>query len=368
MISPRDDSAASVSSARGAPPPRRESFPAYPATWYRFGAARELARPVSKRLLGRQLVGFRTAAGHVAVLAANCAHLGADLGCGRVVGETIQCPFHHWSYGVDGRCRHIPGTTTIPPFARQAVFPAVERHGQVFFFNGPEALFPLPFFPEENPADFVAADVFSYESDCNWYTNAAHGFDTQHFAAVHERRLLGPPLIDCPEPFARRNTYRAEVLERTRLDRVLRRVAGRHVEISITNWGGAFVVITGRFDRATSRFIITTRPLEQGGTQCEGIVYAPRSRNAVTRALVQPIALRLRRWFTRGYVCGEAEHLRGTDYNPATLIDADRDMVEFFHWVTALPQSRAGQDIHTGGTPLAPVHATSSNGQLSFSP
>jgi aminopyrrolnitrin oxygenase len=320
-------------------PPPADAFVPYPASWYLFGHTRELGQPRSKRLLGRQLVAFRTASGNVSVLAANCAHMGADLGCGRVVGESLQCPFHNWKYGADGVCHHIPGTNAIPAFARQASYPTVVRHGYVFFFNGPIALFPLPFFDGAAPDDYVAGKIFSYVSDCSWFVNAAHGYDTQHFDAVHDRKLVAPPEIDCPSPFARRNRYRAEVLGRTPLDRVLRALAGRHVAISITNWGGTFVVITGDFDRARSRFIIATRPLENGHTLCEGIVYAPRLRSELARAVFEPLILATRRTFTHGYLSDEANRLRGTRYSPETLIAHDRDMVDYFRWVAALPQS-----------------------------
>jgi nitrite reductase/ring-hydroxylating ferredoxin subunit len=288
------------------------------------------------------LVAFKTAGGRVAVMDANCSHMGADLGCGKVVGESIQCPFHNWKYGADGRCNHIPGGSPIPPFARQSVYPAVERHGYVFFFNGPEALFPLPFFLGERPEAFVAGEIFSYRSDCSWFVNAAHGFDTQHFDAVHDRRLLAPPQVDCPARFARRNTYRAEVLGRTSQDRLLKWLAGRHVEITITNWGGTFVCITGSFDRAHSRFLIATQPLEGGGTLCEGIVFAPRLGNAFGRAWLERPALAVRRWFTRGYLSDEARRLLGTRYAPERLIAHDRDMVDFFNWAAGLPQQAAG--------------------------
>jgi aminopyrrolnitrin oxygenase len=322
-------------------PPTVEQFPVYPASWYLFGSARELSRPVSKRMLGRQLVAFRTQSGNISVLDAQCSHLGADLGCGKVIGESIQCPFHNWKYGADGVCHHIPGANQIPAFARQTSYPAVERHGYLFFFNGPTPLFPLPFFLDTTPDDFVAGRLFSYTSDCIWFVNAAHGYDTQHFDAVHDRKLVASPRIDCPHPFARRNRYRAEVLGRTHLDKWLRTFAGRSVEITITNWGGTFVVITGDFDRAHSRFMIVTRPLENGHTLCEGIVFAPRQRNLVSRVLLTPLSLAVRRLFTHGYLKDEASHLQGTHYHAAGLIANDRDMIDFFHWVVALPQSAA---------------------------
>jgi nitrite reductase/ring-hydroxylating ferredoxin subunit len=298
-----------------------------------------LEKPHSRRILGRQLVAFRTFSGKIAVMAAHCSHMGADLGCGTVTGESIQCPFHNWKYGADGVCNHIPGTNNIPGFARQVSYPAVERHGYVFFFNGPEPLFPLPFFFDQNPEEFSAGKIFSYVSDCNWFVNAAHGYDTQHFDAVHDRKLLAPPQIDCPHPFARRNRYRAEVLGRTMLDKFLKLFAGQHVEITITNWGGTFVTITGNFDRAHSRFIIATQPMDGGRTLCEGIVFAPRAKNALARALLEPLALAMRRFFTHGYLRDEAERLLATRYDPDTMIPHDRDMIDFFNWVVALPQS-----------------------------
>ncbi len=320
-----------------APPATR--FAAYPASWYLFGRASDVGeKPLPKRMLGRDLVAYRPASGRVAVLDARCSHLGANLGYGRVSGELLECPFHNWKYGPDGRCADIPGSAHIPAFARQVSYPVVERHGYLFVFNGAEALFPLPFFIDGDPADYTAGKVFRFTGDCPWYVTTAHGFDLQHFDAVHDRRLLAPPEIDCPSPFARRNRYRAEVLGRTRTDRLLKAVAGSTVNASITTWGGTFVVITADFDRAQSRFLIATQPLENGHTLCEGIVFAKRRGNAAARVLIEPVILALRRFFTHGYLEDETNKLRQTRYNPSSLIEADREMAEYFQWLATLPQ------------------------------
>lgn len=311
--------------------PSIDRFPQWPASWYLFSASSELARgPVAKTILGRQLVAWRGEGGAFAVMDARCAHMGADLGCGRVQGDAIVCPYHNWRYGLDGACTHAPGLARPPRFAWQRTFPAVERHGHVFFFNGAEPLFPLPFFLGEKADDYAPGRVFRYDADCAWFVNAAHAFDRQHFEAVHDRRLLAPPEIDCPAPFSRRNRYRAEVLGRTPLDRVLRVAAGRLVEISLTVWGGTFVCITGDFERARSRFFMITRPLENGHTLCEGLVFAPRPAN--------PLALWVRRFLTHGYLAEESRRIRGTRYDPARLVEADADMIDYFHWLTTLPQ------------------------------
>ena len=333
------------SSSKEVRPPAAEAFPAYPASWYLFCASSQLKdKPFSQRILGRQLLAYRKASGQVAVMDANCAHLGADLGCGTVVGESIQCPFHHWRYGADGVCTSIPHAAQIPAFARLQTYPVAERHGSVFFFNGPEPLFPLPFILDADPGDFVAGETFRYVADCNWYMNSAHAFDTQHFSSVHDRRLLAPPSIDCPAPYARRNSYHAEVIGQTIFDRILRVVAGRTVNITLTIWGGNMAVITAEFERVRSGFLMAMQPLESGQTLCQGIIYARRARNLL-RAFT-PLNLSIRRLFTFGYLADEARRLRGTRYNPASLGANDKDMIEYFQWAASLPQ--------TSPTPINP--------------
>lgn len=311
--------------------PPIDAFARWPASWYLFGRSSELDRgPVSKPMLGRRIVAFRGADGEIAVLDANCSHMGADLGQGTIVDGRLVCPFHGWCYGTDGRCVGIPGAASPPPpFAKQKRYPARERHGYLFFFFGEEALFPLPFFPGEDEADLVAGGSFRFVSDCTWFVNAAHVFDRQHFATAHGRRLLGPLEVDCPTPFARRNHYRAEILGRTPLDRLLRWTVGSWAEIELTVFGGTFVTVAGKFQRARSRFMVVTRPLEDGRTVSEGIVYAPRPSNRA--------ALAVRRFFTRGYLDDEARRLRETRYDPSRFVEGDAEVVDFYRWLITLP-------------------------------
>ncbi len=339
MISSGGAIAAPTSSEPLRPAPPVEHFPAWPASWYLFGSARELRKgPVAKRILGRDLVAYRTQSGQVAVMEARCAHLGADLGHGSVVGECLRCPFHEWEYGPDGRCTRIPRTTKIPDFARVLAYPASERHGLVFFFNGRQPLFPLPFFFDEQEEEFRPARLCRFVARCAWYMVTAHGFDLQHFEAVHGRRLLGPLEVDSPAPLARRSRYRAEVLGEKFYDRILRRVVGREVEISITTWGGTFVAITGDFGGARSRFLIVSQPREDGTTLCEILVYTRKHRNRLIGGVVEPALLELRRFLTHAYLIDESRSLGSPRYNPHTLTELDREMIEFFHWAATLPE------------------------------
>ncbi len=329
---------------REAPP--SAAFPAYPASWYLYCATSELGRrPLAKTILGRPLVAIRTEGGRVAIMEGRCAHLGADLGRGRVVGESIQCPFHNWEYGIDGRCIRIPGLCgDVPRFARLVTYPVEEHFGYVFFFNGVQPLFPLPFFFDCQPKDFVAGRLWRFEAACSWFMLAANGFDRQHFQAVHDRTLIGPPEVDCPAPFARRMRYRAEVTGKSFFDRALRSCVGSRVDVSITSWGGPLILVTGFFARARSYILIAAQPSGSDQTLVEVIVLAPLPRSLIQRALLETFGLWVRRWFTQAFMRDDIDRLPGIRYNPHTLVESDSFLNEFFDWVASLPQGLTTSD------------------------
>src|SRR6266545_972017 len=318
--------------------PPAESFPTYPTSWYLFGEARELrSSPISKDLLGRRLTAFRTESGQVAVLNARCAHMRADLGNGRVVGETIQCPYHHWRYGTDGACSHIPAGDPIPSFARQRSYPVVERHGLIFFFNGPRTLFPLPFFEGEQPAAFVRARPFGMVLRCPWWLVGANACDLQHFFGAHDRRLAGTPRVESPHPFARRASAPFAVLGDSLRDRLTRWAGGDRVELAITDWCGTLMFVTATFRRTRSHGLLTSVPLGRDRVFVRGVVFVRRSRRLLGRLLFDPLHLRVRRHFIKEFLRPDAELAsKGLVYRPERLLACDEEMARYFDWLVAV--------------------------------
>jgi nitrite reductase/ring-hydroxylating ferredoxin subunit len=315
--------------------PPAHLIPAVPVSWYLFGRSAALRRgPVSRDLLGKRLVAYRKADGRGVVLDGRCRHLGADLGQGKVVGDGLRCPFHHWEYGPDGRCRSIPTGDGIPDGARLTCYPVAERHGYLFFFNGPQPLFPLPFFAGEEPSAFAASLPLEFNADSPWYLITANSFDEQHFLGAHDRQVLGSPRVDCPALFARRIRFTAAVVGSSLHDRLLRRAAGDRVEVSITNYGGVFAVVTGTFARTTSYLIVHVQPVGPNRTRLEVLVFV-RKGWPLLRAVFDPLKLAVRRWLTHGFMAEEFITLAGIRYNaPALRPGADQHMIDFFWWLT----------------------------------
>jgi nitrite reductase/ring-hydroxylating ferredoxin subunit len=320
------------------PPQKAQTAPAFasvPACWYYIGRVADLSRgPVRFDLPeGHQYVGFRTEAGRLAVLSGRCCHMSADLSVGCVKGGRIACPLHGWEFGVDGRCEYIPASTTIPSFARVMSFPVEERASHVFFFNRPEARFPMPFFQGVDPAQLVSARCFELTIDTPWQLASANSFDVQHFFCAHDRRLLGEPCVTFPNKFAMELQARFAVAGDSLRDRLTANSSGPEVEMTVTNWLGNLILVKAKFRRTTSYGIVSFVPLENGRTKIRNIVLAPRSASALGRLLIDPLDAIIRRSFIRAFVRSDVERSHGIRFHPDRVIEADKMMVDYLDWL-----------------------------------
>ncbi len=115
-----------------------------PTGWY-FVDYSENLKPGELRnvqLFDQEWVLFRTEGGKPGMTDPYCPHLGAHMGHGgKVCGEALRCPFHHWEYNTEGWCTSIPYGKVMPPITKkQAVLralPMEERYGLIFAWYHP---------------------------------------------------------------------------------------------------------------------------------------------------------------------------------------------------------------------------------------
>jgi len=81
--------------------------------WYFAMPARDLktGAMVGKTLLGEPLLFARETSGAVFALRDICPHRGIPLTDGRFDGTEVECCYHGWRFGADGRCTCIPSLT-----------------------------------------------------------------------------------------------------------------------------------------------------------------------------------------------------------------------------------------------------------------
>ncbi|MBN9688687.1 MAG: Rieske 2Fe-2S domain-containing protein [Verrucomicrobia bacterium] len=308
-----------------------------PISWHYLGSRQELARGPRRHDLpgGQRFVGFLTASGQPVVLAARCVHMGADLALGSVRGDRLACPLHGWEYGADGRCGHIPclAAPKIPAEARQPTFPVAECGGQIFFFNAPEARFPMPFFENVTPEDLQPARAFDLEDNVPWYFIGANGFDLQHFDNAHDRVLIGQPTVDSPHPFARRITLDFKVSGDSWADRVSRRVAGAKVQWTVTSWCGSLIFVVARFQRITSYGLVTVQPLENLNSRERVIVWTRRSRSSLGRRFFDPVNAAIRRSFIQNFLRSDLGRMSGARYGLGPVLEIDNIVRDYMNWL-----------------------------------
>jgi phenylpropionate dioxygenase-like ring-hydroxylating dioxygenase large terminal subunit len=106
--------------------------------WFQVGWSADIGTGdvVPMRYFGEDLVAYRGLDGVLRVHDAHCQHLGANLAYGGcVVAEGIQCPFHGWVWGPDGRNVHIPYQDRTNTARRVRPWRVVERNESIYLWH-----------------------------------------------------------------------------------------------------------------------------------------------------------------------------------------------------------------------------------------
>lgn len=107
-------------------------------TWYAAAWSTEVGRTLfSRTLLEEPILLYRTLSGEPVAISNVCAHRFAPLHMGKLIDDTVQCPYHGLRYDGTGHCVLNPhGDGMIPPRMSVATYPAVERHGLIWVWMG----------------------------------------------------------------------------------------------------------------------------------------------------------------------------------------------------------------------------------------
>ena len=174
---------------------RTDTYPAaYPNGWYKLLDSCDLlpGQVQEVKCLGRVFALFRTESGEASCLNAYCPHLGANLTVGgKVVGETLRCPFHLWEFSGSGKVCRVPYMeegSRIPDVTRAASFSVVEYHGQICVWvdaeNRPPA-YELVRYKEIDCGDMVYHGTHDRVINMHLQEFAENSVDYAHFQPLH---------------------------------------------------------------------------------------------------------------------------------------------------------------------------------------
>jgi phthalate 4,5-dioxygenase len=146
------------------------------------------AAPIRLRLLGENLIAFRTTSGKVGIFEHHCPHRCASLYYGRNEGDGIRCVYHGWKFDVTGQCLETPTETAdsdIKDQVQATAYVTRERGGVVWVYMGDKDAVPeLPEF-EANLLPEGARWVVCGLRECNWLQALEGDIDTAHLSFLH---------------------------------------------------------------------------------------------------------------------------------------------------------------------------------------
>lgn len=182
---------------------------------------------LARKVAGIPLVAIRGQDHRVRVFRNGCRHRGTRLLDGAGCTRAVVCPYHAWSYGLDGTLRNVPHPEGFPGLAKgeRGLVPVagvVERDGFVIVTQEAAGI--------AAPPDFEGVDLFppgwrvfrfeTIELQANWKVLAEGFLEGYHIRATHAWTFF--PLqydnLNVVEHFGRnsRITYPYRAVERQR--------------------------------------------------------------------------------------------------------------------------------------------------------
>ena len=150
--------------------------------------------PIRLRLLGENLIAFRTTSGKAGLFRHSCPHRGASLFFGRNEEEGLRCVYHGWKFDSTGACVDMPSEPAESNFkakVRALAYPCVERGGIIWTYMGPRSS------GEEPPLPMIAGNMDDSRPsvaiktlrECNYFQGLEGDIDTSHVGFLH--RVFG---------------------------------------------------------------------------------------------------------------------------------------------------------------------------------
>ena len=171
-------------------------------SWYVVALSSEIeAKLRAFRILGENIVIYRTERGEPVALEDSCPHRRLPLSKGRLLNGNIECGYHGLQFDHSGQCVAAPTQDRIPPTAIVRSYPIVDRWGLVWIWMGDAGL----------SDDSLIIDIENYDNAdwkitsgdaltcaCNYLYVVDNLLDPSHVAWVHLSSFAAPGTDNTP--------------------------------------------------------------------------------------------------------------------------------------------------------------------------
>lgn len=167
--------------------------------WYVIAWSRDITRsPISRTVLGQDVVLYRTEDGKAVALGDRCPHRGYRLSKSRLVGDAIACGYHGFTFDPAGTCVAIPSQEHIPAGFRTRRYPLAERWQWVWIWMGATDEADTALIPDHHMAG-LTVDGWLAVPGCDVVVQARYQLFNENLLDLTHLSFLHPETIGSPE-------------------------------------------------------------------------------------------------------------------------------------------------------------------------
>ncbi len=296
---------------------------------------------------GQEIVLFRGENGVVSALDAYCPHMGTHLGRGKVVGNHVQCFFHHWQFDSQGSCKLIPCQDDIPGKAKLNSYAVAELYDSIWVYPSIESPPTLTDFPElaRNDDKFISFGK-AYERSCHHHVTMINGLDPQHLKTVHHLDIeMNVDIAELENEKIIDISLTGKIGTGNLREKIARFLFGPHYSYSMRydHGNNGFLTLMRNVSFGALRWpalhmIFAYRPIEKGRILVQPI-YVTKKRSGLYGCLISKFLI----WMTkRAFFALQSEDgavYENMRFYPSNLLPIDKPVAQFIHFVNRLPSS-----------------------------
>jgi len=161
--------------------------------WHPVALTSEVSEtPKEIRILGEDLVIFKTTMGNIGLVHKACPHRRASMVYGKTEDKGIRCCYHGWLFSPNGEILETPGedpdsksATKIRETFKLGAYPVIEFNGLVFSYLGP--MDKIPEFPQYDAFEIPGntSSPYRINYNCNWIQVLDAIMDPVHTSFLH---------------------------------------------------------------------------------------------------------------------------------------------------------------------------------------
>ena len=161
--------------------------------WHPVALTSEVSKtPKEIRILGEDLVIFKTTKGNIGLVHKACPHRRASMAYGKIEDEGIRCCYHGWLFSTNGEILETPGEDIDSKQAKRlretfklGAYPVIEFNGLVFSYLGP--MEKIPEFPLYDSFEIPGniSNPYRIDYNCNWIQVLDAIMDPLHTSFLH---------------------------------------------------------------------------------------------------------------------------------------------------------------------------------------